>query len=158
MAKHGGSRVGAGRKLLLTAIQRMEIGANCEKEWKELYIAAEEKARAELPQASGIDDLIREINEIPVGERKSAETQLQVEDHAKDLQYLLDHQARLISPELEGSRILPRVQPKRPYGAKKAVIASAATHFTAAFGVEVKPSIVKKCWDEWREIESIVRG
>jgi hypothetical protein len=156
----GGAGRGQGRKRLLNFFARMWIGAECENRWDELAHSraferefarrrrqASRSWRFKVEQKPETDPSLRlqELREklasIPVAKRLT-------QRHAVNE---LVCEIRSLKVAMGGRYIsAPIIRPKRSY--RRRVLVDVAAVATARYGVPVSPSMVDRCWKEYRRL------
>ena len=129
----GGRRDGAGRRPVLTEMERIAVGARCERLWLEEREVGENAAIASATRNLRAEH--REAANVPVSER-AAWIKANRLDHEENVEEAL---------QLDRV-ILQRVIGKRPKGKRKAIIAQVASERN------ISKRLVKTCWKESRRI------
>jgi hypothetical protein len=153
----GGLRCGQGRTPLLNASARVWVGAECENRWDELTrfnafkrTFAERRRRASrswrfsIEQTPGtnpiqrIQELQERLAKIPVAKRPSRRQEInELICEIRSLKVAMG--GRFISAPLI-----------RPMGSRRRVLMDVAAVASARYGVRVLPSMVDRCWKEYR--------
>lgn len=165
----GGARNNAGRKPLLTDLQRIRVGAECQ---NRLDAEARAQARQRIDARSDrttYSEVVEAVHQIPLAERRSW-TEDDHADHSFDVDMALRRdQGVLRDPEKsydEDDEFVPEIvgdddfgpepvryhsEPlRRPQGVNQRIRRDVAREMSAHFGVELKERFVQKCWDEYR--------
>ena len=170
-AGHGGKRQGAGRKPILTDMQRLRVGLWCEEAQLEqikdyargrMRHGAERRA-IRAGDIDSADELWIRLEELQARMRKRAiEGRLPPDLYAKEEGFedvdLNDDAIELRSlrynasnfPEDKGRRGLLIAENVRPKGLRSKILREVSAKASAAFGVAVTARLVDECWKEYR--------
>jgi hypothetical protein len=145
---HGGRRAGAGRKPVLTYLQQINVGAECERLWRE---AAEKTALAPYEKCadeSGIRDEQRRLTDIPIQLRatKQANPPGSV---LMTVGEILEEVSQEIDKALPHGRVIS-IPLRRPKGQRAVVIAHAIDWCRQTYGVNITQRRVDDCWKLYR--------
>lgn len=139
--KHGGKRVGAGRRRVMSLEQRLELGGACEKLWRD---RAERRARAAHESRQGLSEVRKlqaELHAMPVKERK----------HGRFLRERLGDVAQGLK-EAVGRRRFVALKLVRPYGERERIVRAVAWCASRRGGQTITEATLNECWREFRKI------
>lgn len=138
---------------MLTEMERMMLGADCECRFNRLAAAKLKAAVASaLDRRTEYDAMIDEIRSLPIDDRKEWLATEAASDHRDDVEGIMRTQHRL-PDDYDGpvSRGI-HVQVTKPYGVRKTIVCEVARAATDTWGRPVSPRLVRECWDEFRKI------
>lgn len=141
----GGKRPGAGRKPRLSRLDKLRVGARCERLWREVYRAnAEAALRRQLPETRR---QWRKAQDVPVPDRPAWTASPDFEDHQDDVRGGLqeDQGIDLVGDDREPARII-RAEPVRPKVGPQ-IVARVASETGET------ERMVERCWKLFRKIE-----
>ena len=146
----GGFRANAGRKPLLSDIDRLEVGIQCETEFLSAAKAKEEAAFESVFAQSDYAAVIAKINTIPVHLRLKWLESEECEQHLADVE-LERHAVAVTDPDggESASRIVS-IPPQKPTGVRKRIVTAVAEDWSNRIGRRITPSTVTRCWEEAR--------
>lgn len=145
----GGARSGAGRPSVLTAMEKLAVGAACERLWNEELNAREEaKIRARLGPVYA--SLIDEQRAIPVAERAGYLDSLEAEERAEEIEEARRNIAAMEDDDYDEAPRLISVVVSRPYGKRDPIIQQVAAWASNRFGKRVSERQTRECWDLMR--------
>ena len=151
----GGRRLNAGRKPILSDLQRFCVGMQCEGDFK-AAAAAKQKAEIERVLAqSDYDAVIAKVHTIPVHKRKEWLQSQEYDAHCADIELELH---ALAGTDPDGGQDAPRlftVFPQRPTGVRNDIIEKVAADWATRIGKPISISTVTRCWEEARELLKI---
>lgn len=148
----GGLRAGAGRKSVLTDMERMLLGADCESRFNRFAAAKLEAAVASaINQRTEYDAMIDEVRSVPIDDREEWLTTEAASYHRDDVEGIMRTQHGL-PDDYDGpvSRGI-HVQVTKPYGVRKTIVWEVAKAAADTWGRPVSPRLVRECWDEFRK-------
>lgn len=147
--QHGGKRPGAGRPRVLSRLQRLMVGAECENWWK-----AEEKETTHKKIIEKTGAYHKRIDEIPLKTRRGRIAKQSIEEASADIDAAL-------KPLVIGSAAPPdlilfalrdrTVLGKRPSGKKAEVIEAGRTFCRDRYRIAITARLAKTCWGEYRQ-------
>lgn len=132
----GGSRRGAGRKPILNALERLEVGSRCQRLQIEIANRRQMLDYATALEEEAVPEQWQWINAIPVEERPA----FLVSEEFKEHQLWMD----------EARSQLKRPIRKRPYGVQRRVLREISEALSQELDREIKVTFVEDCWDEYR--------
>ena len=151
----GGKRAGAGRKAVVSELSRLAIGARCEELWQNEWKAGVKRAVATATATVAVE--WQSVNTIPVAERKRWLQSHAYDDHRDNIELALREQQKIAaSDERDPCRGI-RIVPRRPKGAREAIMDQVSEEQSAKRGVLVSRRLVESCWKEFRRLEQAVR-
>lgn len=149
----GGRRVGAGRPPVLDSLERLAIGADCEKISNDLW-------RSELQ--TKLNKLFEDYDEAradaPRGspdERKRWLASSAFEIYQNDIREERRSIAEIVDGNLPAAGATPMavyVSAKKPRNVRPVIIARVACEWSQRLGRKINPSTVRLCWIEARAI------
>lgn len=148
----GGLRANSGRPGLLTALQRLAIGIECEAEFDAVAMRNQAAAVERIIAQSDYRAVIGNLDYIPVSKRAAWLRSESCDAHRADVEEEC-HAIAGTSPSEGGpaSRNIS-VPLRRPQGVRRAIIAAIATQWTEKMGKNVSRSTVTRCWEEARSM------
>ncbi len=143
----GGRRVGAGRKPRLTYFEKLAIGAQCERLWREVCQRAEKDA---IDQATfRAREQWAKAAAVPRGERQAfIESRYFQDDYLDDVRFALkeDQGIEPVDDDREPDRVVT-IRPARPKGHRTRIISKIAGERGAS------ERMVERCWKEFRAVQ-----
>ena len=149
----GGARQGAGRRPKLDDLERLAIGAECERRFNEIWIAAREES---WTSKSGVDQIhsmqdeyVQAVRDWGVSSARAVEISEEIAEAIRTMKQ---------TPEFveDVSRVFSKTTP-RPKGVKSAICGAVAEEVALDHGQAMKPSFVLGCWTEYRQFEKETR-
>lgn len=150
----GGRRPGAGRKpgRTLRLMERMRIGARCERLWREERHRAEESAIRK--ETLLVSEEWEKAQSVPVAERAAWLDSWEGEEYLEDVRAGLQvDQGFDLYDDSEPERIRT-ILPKRPKNLRRPIIEKIAAEESERRGARVTPRMVESCWKEFRRIQN----
>lgn len=142
MNARGGRRPGAGRKPLLDEWQRLALGSHCERTLERISTGRLAQQRSDDLAETNLPEHWAWVNAIPVSERKAFLGSSVYKEHSASIQ-----------EERKALRLTPI---NGRYGVRRRVIRHAIEWANSQFGVELKPTFVVDCWEEYRALDRTV--
>lgn len=152
----GGVREGAGRKPVLTPMQMIAVGGECERRFRQEWERARQTAWDEKPA-------VKEVHAL------QAEVRAGVKEHGpafwhsaegRELRETVEQAIREIrrTPDFveHTNRVFTLTAP-RPKGVKANICKAVAAEFSQEWGVSLSPRNVQTCWDQFRAFEEDTR-
>ena len=147
----GGRRAGAGRRSVLTDMERFAIGARCEERWRAAAQANEDAAIAKATPR--VQQEWAKARAVPVSERKAWLSSYAGREHLDDVEFALREDQRIeAEDELEAARHV-RIRVKRPKGQRQRIIEAVAADESVRRGVRISARMVERCWKEFRAVQ-----
>lgn len=152
----GGLRPNAGRKRLLTDMQELGVGVECEALYKRAEDDVFQAQKEKIFARSDYVEMISKIMTIPQEKRctwlQSEEFQVHCDDIEIELHAIAE--TDIDSFTGDGNDVLaPRIVSvpyRRPYGVRMAIITAVAQDWSKRIGKQISAGTVKRCWDEYR--------
>jgi hypothetical protein len=140
----------AGRPPILSLRQRILLGAECERRWRELQEKTAEEKRQQQPATQAIRSAQgRASLMMPVKSRRSAAGKALIEEIAADIDDALANRQPVqflgVSSPRWGTN-------KRPWGQKNQIVAEMIEWCAQQFSVKAKPRLITECWADYREL------
>ena len=139
---HGGKRIGAGRKPILTWIQRFEIGSMCEQLWRDLAVKNAKERHAKSQVALNVRGHQDRAQIVPITHRKKATARETVSEISGDIDDLLNH------------RRLQSLPLRRPRNARAQIMEQVIGKFSRTQRIAITFRRVEACWKEYRAFEA----
>lgn len=152
----GGSRLNAGRKPLLTNLERLWVGVQCEDAFR---AAAQAKQQAEVDRVFAQSDyaaVIAKVQAIPVHLRFAWLQSEEFEQHRDDVE--LESHA-IAGTDMDEGQAAPRIvtiPPQKPTGVRRNIIATVAEDWSKRIGKPISKSTVTRCWEEARAMHRAI--
>lgn len=157
---HGGSRPGAGRPPVLTVLEQLAVGRDCEDAWLNAIRRGQERELdRRVPDARA---LWAEMERLSPGERrqliKLRDTPEEIDlPHLADIAVELEAHAEALdgSDDRQGAGRI--IAASRPRGLRATIIAEVSAARTASYGRRISPRLVRESWELLRRTERWVR-
>jgi len=151
----GGRREGAGRRRRLSLLERVRIGARCERLWR----AAHSEALRDLldSKTEQARHQWRKAQEIPIHQRNRWLKSQDGEDYVEDVRGAMqeDQGIDLVDDDADPSPVIS-VDLKFPRGERQAIIKRVSAEMSDELGRLIGPGAVDKCWKEFRRLERLL--
>lgn len=136
MSGRGGKRVGAGRKPILDLEGRLRVGGRCESVQRRIVDARVDQQLVDDIAETNLPEFWRWVNAIPVPDRKAFLASAVFRDHQSSIQ---SERERLSRTSIDGR-----------YGIGSRVVREVTDWAVSVFGLRLKPTFVRDCWEEYR--------
>jgi hypothetical protein len=159
--EHGGRRANSGRKQSLSFQQRMEIGSLCEAKWSAMSEAA---AWLEYESKPYIIDIREEQSRLSAISVKFRSDQKSTPDSESNELLTVAERIDEVSQEIdatldsEGASRFSSTPVRRPQGAKEGLLGEVVESIGRVTGKKITKRMVKKCWDEFRSVQTRLKS
>lgn len=153
--KRGGRRIGAGRKPVLTELEKLWVGGECEARWRS---KTQEKSRARFE--AHCEDLVeahKRIQAVRLEERRNRASNPNPLGSGEDR---LDELVADVREEIASANLARGENPNnrlwsyriiRPYDESPGIIAEVAKLASEQLGRKVSTRMVERAWDKFRK-------
>lgn len=148
----GGRRIGAGRRRKLDHLARMAVGSACERRFNDTWNEARQLAWRSRPGYDEREALLLEYRAIPISERPSFHRSARGVEWAEESEQAI----RVMRNTPDWVRHTNRnftLDAPRPKSVCNKICETVAAEFSAKWLVQLLPSYVLKCWNEYRAFE-----
>jgi hypothetical protein len=145
----GGLRRGAGRKPLLTVEEEIAIGAEIH---NRIYAArrANKRTGNELVITPALKDLWRQLNDIPIEQRRQLARKGMLESYEGD-EGLFGQWMSDVQTEIGDMKPL-KIAAEGPRGVREQIIRDVAQEKSAHYGMKISERKAERCLESWRSI------
>lgn len=147
----GGRRLGAGRKPALGTIERLAIGAQCERLWQEEWSASLDRTKNDALR--GLSREWKEADSVPVPERASWLGTLAGEEYLENVEFARRELLQIPDENEEPAPRLIHFNGPRPKSHRKGIMSAVAREQSLLRAVPISVRLVEACWKEFRALQ-----